>query len=995
MECVTSRSYLLRGMRRFLLAVLFFTLFFFGSPLSARAETNIIIPDFEISLSYGQSIPATGLKYETNDKKKFKIVDFLADGEIEPLVADGHVVAAPRADAYALNASTNAVPCADDWTPLTDGSACYGTIRVTIREKNLPIVFTADALVKPYGVAPDTLSWDFAKNSDRDERMTLEFSSAGLAADAPIGIYDDLTVAAVKIDGVDRSAYYHVTKSVVGSEDPVRLTVNPAPLTVVYDKELSLPCNHYLSEDGESVTTVETAGANGESLISYYRIKGEHPRLLTVDESYEIECFRSVLRLSNGEISADLSDYEIDYSYVTNTITATKGSLTICQDQAILDAHPYDDSYLFYPISFFYLDTEVRNAGGRIEFEEIPYHETSIRLVCFISDAPISGAIPCGIYALSKDTFGCEYLSDVALSDVSLTVTRRRLAYVQEDSAEYGTTDFRKETAIAFDGTNYAFTLIADLAGATVGDVRNYDSFTSEDPNFDLDFAEAKLTIVKRRTGVSLQGSRRQTVTYGTAYTPAVAYLNHGTAEEQILEDATVLYAYREGTQVRDGLPENAGSYSLTCTLSSPLYETNVLSVTLTIAKKGVAALYYIRSAQKTYGATVDFDASPARLFALYGYDEKIGVEDREQEIEIEIANFGGKNLSSEGGAAEAAVGEYPFDYSTITSQNYEIKKVIAYDVSSKKETTKFTVVKAPKPAAPTFTVTTNANALNVSAKGTIKAELSEKESMSGARSATGEGAVSFAKLNYGQVYYLRVRLEDYENYVDAGEWSAAGRQVIPFPAPEAEVSLLRSESATFTVTVKNAAEGYVIQHRVASGEWKEGTEVTGLKATTTYSLSFRVKNDHVTGDAVTVKIRTLSSPVAEDKVLPAFDRKSGELTVSSEMENLEYMLLDESGEPLFEGWVTAENLPKLQLDSKYVLQVRIAATGTTPASDYREIEIDTHEVKEPFTLKGFLSKWFLVIIGGVLLIVGVVVTILFIRAKKKTDKEEIGGKEK
>ena len=88
---------------------------------------------------------------------------------------------------------------------------------------------------------------------------------------------------------------------------------------------------------------------------------------------------------------------------------------------------------------------------------------------------------------------------------------------------------------------------------------------------------------------------------------------------------------------------------------------------------------------------------------------------------------------------------------------------------------------------------------------------------------------------------------------------------------------------------------------------------------------------------------------------------------------------------PLFDALLQPEH-------ERDVGRVLLAASGGTPGSAVAEFEIDTHKVKEPFTIKGFLSDWFLALIGVGLLIAAVVFIAAFAKKKRKTDQEELGG---
>jgi len=106
----------------------------------------------------------------------------------------------------------------------------------------------------------------------------------------------------------------------------------------------------------------------------------------------------------------------------------------------------------------------------------------------------------------------------------------------------------------------------------------------------------------------------------------------------------------------------------------------------------------------------------------------------------------------------------------------------------------------------------------------------------------------------------------------------------------------------------------------------------------------------------------------------------------------LEYRLLDESGEFISEEWSVLDDSLELAKDRVYTMQVRLVATDDALASDFAELTIDTHKVKVPFSLKRLLSVGFLLFVGGILLIATILMCIILIKAKRRAEKEELGG---
>ena len=196
------------------------------------------------------------------------------------------------------------------------------------------------------------------------------------------------------------------------------------------------------------------------------------------------------------------------------------------------------------------------------------------------------------------------------------------------------------------------------------------------------------------------------------------------------------------------------------------------------------------------------------------------------------------------------------------------------------------------------------------------------------------------------------------------------------------------------TFSLKNSVENYKIQYRLDSSEvWRDGTEIKGLLPDTQYTIHFRAKNDATSGASATLSVRTMRAPVKEKEVKIDLDREAGTLNVTSTTDApLEYRLLTESGDPVTEEWASLGAFADLEKDTTYLLQVRVAATESGMASEITEIKIDTHEVKEPFSLKKALSDGFLLVVGGMLFLVLLIVVIGFARSAKRAKKEELGG---
>ena len=513
-------------------------------------------------------------------------------------------------------------------------------------------------------------------------------------------------------------------------------------------------------------------------------------------------------------------------------------------------------------------------------------------------------------------------------------------------------------------------------------------------PNFDLDISAATLTMVKRRTGVSIvKKITGSSVKYGDEYVLAELKVDGTPVEETI----TYKYVVSGGSVRTEGLPTAVGSYTVYCNVTSDVYEVAEKSISLTVSERPVAAYFTLITTSKTYGTTFNFgDTKNVQLTNLYEYNEKTKSVDRNSPVVYDKKTVGGSSLTSSGAAEKAAAGTHDFDYSGISIQNYRIAAAIYYDTTAKKEVAKFTVTKAAAPAAPLIKsaeVTDRSLKITLTSQLSGTAELSESSDFSDKKTASvSNGVATFTSLTYGAYYHIRVRVEDSANYLGASAWTEASKGV-PFASPAVEVVTVTHDTVTFEAEpLEDAVEEYGFQCRVgASGEWRDGLTVTGLTADKDHTIYVRAKNEDVSGAMASVAVHTLRAPVGESELRVEYDRDFGTLTVMTSKQ-LEYRLIDSSGKFLSEDWQPLDDSLEIPRDGKYTMQVRIVATENALASAIKEIEIDTHEVKGPFSLKKFLSNWFLMIVGGVLLLATVIILIAFVKIKKKADSEELGG---
>ena len=660
-------------------------------------------------------------------------------------------------------------------------------------------------------------------------------------------------------------------------------------------------------------------------------------------------------------------------------------------------------------MTYDYLDPAVYKDSQCPSYEfwlSLTYHGETLKLYFNTDEAyqalPTSAYIPCGSYELTLADATCDILKEKPTFDGAsvLTVRKRTLSYKEEDFAEVESGDtFQKMVSISYLNIKYQFTLTADVAGRAVGEKDiPYLSAIAENENLDLDYSAASVSMVKRSTGVSIVSNVGSSVYYGDAYVPAALWLNKGKAGEMKLESETLLYTYtsENSTARAQGLPKNAGSYTIYCALDSDTYEVAEKRITLRIAKRPVAGYFVLVTTSKVYGDIFDFgDSKNVQLTTLYELDANNKADRTRVITEYNRDMPFGSSLTSLGGAEAAVAGKYDFDFLGVKMENYELKTAIYWDQKAHKAVTQFTVEKAAAPAAPTVSLSVSERTLRVSASplpsGTAEISLSSDFSAK-KTSNVSSGSASFSQLTYGARYYVRVRSNDDANYNAPSTWT---EKEIAVPYPALTLSIVERACDALGVAaepLEDAVEGYTLQYRVgSSGAWKDGNRAEGLEADRDYTLYFRAKNDYAEGVATPIYARTLRAPVEESEISYRYDRDLETLYFGSEIEGLECRLLSSSGESLTE-WIPYSDLPTLAKDANYTLEVRYAATAEKEASGILSIEIDTHEPAKPFSWKDFLSDWFLVMVGGGILLAALILLLVLIKAKRRADKEVLGG---
>ncbi len=1003
MRASLTRTFIIIGV---VLALAAACLLFVALPTErAEAASYSVGSGISVNLDYGAE-PHYPYFYNYASGKYFKVVSYNVvlqegplKGAIVSLLTDGRVTMSPGS--YVLPASDNTALCDEHGAlvteeqnggPITD--VFEGSITVVVQKNVLPVTVSAASLVKVYGDTASDVTWVFKEESDRDPSIEITFSSTGFAPTAHVGEHPIQALSVTK-GGEDVTALYDVSLHPEAGEGDVTFTVSPRDITFTLSAKDTVEFNHWLLADGESVTTLVAEGANGETLTAYYRLKDTPQGVLTVGESYEVEAHYYTVGSTRYAIG-DPSDYSPSFVYEENAVLAGKGTLIVYTDPSLIESREGDLFYLYHDFTCDYLDPAVTLEGAGECAVGVEYFGRDLILYCNIAGDVkklSSGEYPITFsQCVSDDFYSIAFEEGV----VTLRVNKRVLVYDGEDSAEVASGDtFVKRVSVAYNDKEYYFDLTADVAGQGVGDTTSYASAAAvTDGDFDLDFSTATVTMVKRTTGVTVSSLVGDRVYYG--YDEPLAALK---VDGQIAE-GRIEYAYSaSGSSVRTtGTPVALGSYVVYCTLVSDVYQVAEASFSLTVESRPVAAYFVLTTASKVYGTSFDFSsANNVRLERFYSYDAQKKKVDRERSFSLSGVTLGGTSLTSAGAAASAVAGSYSFDYSGILTTGYTIMTAIYYDNGAKREVTSFTVTKAAAPAAPTVNAAVSGRSVRVTVSPlpSGRAELSLSSDFSGKTSVSvSGGTASFTGLTCGAAYYLRVRAEDSANYLSPSEWTVVQKTIaIPFAAPVAEITSVGSDTVSFkTEEAEDAVEGYEVQYRVGTSEvWREGEVVTGLIPDHDYNLYFRFKNAVTSGATAHLAVRTLRAPVEEGELTLSYDRAFGELTVTTQSENLEYRLVSASGEYLTE-WIGLADMPLLDNDTKYTLLVRIAATDTKAASEIREIALDTHEVKQPLTLRSFLSDWFLIVIAVGLLLVAAILLFALIKKKKKADREELGG---
>lgn len=980
--------------------------------VTANAEEYNIGTNVPITLTYGSVPPEAEVTEIGTSGKYYKIASYvgsegsLGGSEIPLLGGDGRVVAPPGN--YFMNAHGN-VNGTDSEGNVLPEVFCEGSILFTVESKSLELTVAANALAKTYGDEITTILWDYKNEADRDPGLTLVLSSAGAAPSAAVGSYDVTLLSATK-NAEDVKAYYNVSVFVAGSSDAARVTVAKKELNFAYTEVREVEFNDFLGEDGQSVCSIEQTGGNGDLVTLYFRLT-EAQTLLTVGESYSIEPYRYVVTPVAGEAQSYAYDAETNYAITADlsaasTVRAKIGSVTLFQDESKIEARASDPSFIYIApsvLTMTYLDDAISNFSGTITFTDVQLYP-NVRIDLTFSFVCASALVPAGEYALTSPSTSSPLFSSVYAEDLKLVVNKRVVGECADVvEKEYGATgDFVYSVERVFREQTYSFELTATMTGMNVGDERSFRSLVClTDENVLIDYSQAKVKIVKRSTGIAIiprEGSDR--VVYGDEISPCELYADHGEVGETLLE-SSFAYSYKKAgeSQSKNGLPTQVGSYSVTCAVQSDRYAAEDVTFDMTVIKRPVVAKFSILSAKKTYGQTFVFSSQTAGLTALSFYDESAGAEDPEKSglaagDSLDSA-IGGTGLTSKGGEKTAEVGGYGFDASGLVSPNYEVKKVVVYDLSEKKNVTEFIVAKADKPSAVTPAFEISGRAAVISAQGgetSLQAQLSEKSDFSSKQDANGTASAKFTSLKYGVTYYVRLRVSDAKNYVTAeGDWSEPATFAISFPKPTVKFVSATSNSLTFsadTISVLIAGK-YVVQYKVGDGQWTEGLEIIGLSPDTSYTIRFRAYNEVSAGQEASLTERTLRAPSSASSVKLNYNEDAGTLKPESAL-TLEYRLLDEDNIVL-EDWTDEPDFKDLKKGDVYYLEFREPALNGKAASEPTKVLVG--EAPNDKAAGGnFFTDWYLLFLGGGGLLLLLIFLIAFIKVKKNIDRTELGG---
>jgi len=908
------------------------------------------------------------------------------------------------------------------------GPTYHGRIRFNIEGRSLTAYIPESDLTKEYGDdSRSVIEW---RQGSGANEIIVNFESEGMAASAPIIAEGyPLTVKSVTSGGNDVTHEYTVTPKKQGTtNEDARLIVTKKSLTVSFASEQSVAFNNFrFSKEDESVASVEKEGVNEETVIAYFRLTetDRDKNVLTIGDHYAVEYFKhSVLDGAGLPVEDDNYTITADLASVS-TVIAVSGPITLYQSETLEDKEKYTDrtdcvESSLSDFTFTYLDDLVSDYKGAILFRDVELYpgivvDLSCSIVCDEGDVPY-GTYKLTLLGVEQDGEKKEGFDDLTLDkDFSMEVKPYVLKYSGTDECQYGYKTFKKELKLSIPGREgeYTFSLAATI-GENVPVGNDETRYTDADENLALskedannvrlDYSGAKIRIVQRRDGVSFRAADDLSrVLYRSDYAVCTLTL---AADDKIDTLATlsflangdattteILYSYSTngGETYTTGRPTVVGTYKVKCAVkNTSSYAAEEAIFDLTIIPRPVLVLYRVASTEKKYGDTFRFATDTMKLDKIYAYDAEREKEDRDTVYNETLSVFSA--ITCAGAAASAELGAYDVTISIVTG-NFDVMSILLYDIGADRESSTITVVKGDRPPNTTVTAEYSGRAITVRAgAGPALLQIAKKSDFSDRSEYTSqEGVTSFNNREYGQIYYVRACITDAAHYTKDGEWSDVQTIAIPFPALTVKLTedSVTDTQAVFTATALDHAVDYVVQYRIgSSGSWKDGLTVQGLAPGATQTVHFRAKAGSVVGQESSAPVTTLCSPVQEDAVSFEYDRETGALTVVTSAA-VEMRLLNKEGEVVVD-W-TAENVfADVPRDAEYVLQVRNAADGER--SVVMEIETDTYR-KGPLSVLTYLSDWFLVWIGGVMIVALVVIVILFARVKKQMDSKLLGGK--
>ncbi len=863
-----------------------------------------------------------------------------------------------------------------------------------VLKRNVTInVDQSQGLVRYYGGAAIELNCIITAGNMFGDDLSVTFGSEGNLSGAGVGEYDIILESlTITNGGLDKRGYYNITYA----ENRPKLVVEKYEIKVIGKGDIvdfyRYDGDHYEAfgaddDDYEAVGAYEDIwGINDEKVRIFYmldeanieRINGALP-VSGEGEGYPtlVDYDRIKVYDANGDIVDHKANYEINSSDNNTRLVINKRPLTLFsgsgtpdekENELYIDSEFISETYGYIFDGEFDRDIEVysENITFRLAFSEYYAMPEAGEwgLVLINANNPW--------YDISLDESFTFVIEQYVLKLFDYTGGEGDTKYIAIDYG-VGLSEYNVIIHVAEPFEEVPVTLYSEVNETSIPGVHEFASYL-ESRNFIIDYTGVKILIARKPISVAVQ-SPRAGVDYGDEYSLVLQGLVDGF-------DAVIATLYSPGSEFKAGtatagLPINAGTYKIHCTIDSvamefyTLGEDEFADVSLNIARRNIIVRYDLNYSTKEYGSAIALPALGTLSNVYEGDPEQSGL-------------INGDTLSGTivcGGLIEsAAAGTYVVNTSNLSNPNYNLLggvKVYYNGVL----TTSITVNKLAAANLPPFAAelssgtTTSVTLKNISIQGKAVGSFAISAN-GGASYGAYQTANKFTGLASGKKYYFKVRIKGDSN-IEQGPESAPLIVATALAVPTVKSAASTVDSLTLELNqLTSTAITYSCRFSLNDGAWQDSGEFEGLLPGTKYQISFKcVSADDIESAVGSTYIWTYSAaPAIIIEELPV-EVEADRISLSGLEDIYEFRIgINAEGEDVeFSDWSSASNFSGLEQLTTYVIEIRIKASADNGnlSGESASFLLSTSEriiVEEPISYEGimeYVAKYFIVALMG------------------------------